>query len=140
MKKTIIVGTSIVAILIGIFILNFEEIQYSTTVNAFEEITVEELDKLQSSEDIVHLYIGRKTCPYCRNFVPKLRAVGRDLDVKIYYIDSEDSENQSLTDFRNNNEIRTVPALLNVKNNNTEAVMDSTLTEEDIANFLNQKY
>ncbi|MER0124033.1 hypothetical protein ABPH35_10480 [Streptococcus sp. ZJ93] len=62
------------AFFIGKAIMGFKESNdYRTSVVNFERVATEEVEDLQSKNKSFILYTGRKTCPYCRIFVPKLK-------------------------------------------------------------------
>ena len=55
-------------------------------------------DKIEAGDTFI-LYIGRKTCPYCQQFVPNLMEAAINQDItEIYHIDTVDSHNQTFVD------------------------------------------
>lgn len=60
----------------------------------FIPIKVEDLDKLSQrsilNESKSYLYVGRPTCPDCREFVPLLNKVVDEEEVEIYYLNTDD--------------------------------------------------
>lgn len=139
MKKTKKIFIIILLLSISTLVIsNFDKIIYYTETSNFKKITVDELPSTQNQDENFIVYIGRSTCPYCRAFVPKLNRVSKEHDVKIYYIDSEDGAEgaEDLIVFRDKNKIATVPALLNIQNDVMDSVMDSTLSETEILEFI----
>lgn len=48
------------------------ESDYVKAVKSYQAISIDEVEqKVQDEEEFI-LYIGRETCSYCRDFVPKL--------------------------------------------------------------------
>lgn len=135
--KIIFIGLSIV--LIAFIFLNREKISYAIATKDFEEVQVENLNDIAQSEESFFVYIGRETCPFCRMFVSELSSAADNTNKKIYYIDSEDRTNTSLNQFREDNEIVTVPTLVKVTNKKIEAILESGLTDSEITKFLLEK-
>lgn len=104
MKKKIGMAFISLSVIFTVFLLlNHKEISYKINVSNFEEIEVEDLENLSKNENTILLYIGRKTCPFCREFVPKLKSSASN-------------------------------------NNNVESIMDSTLSEDEITDFMASFY
>lgn len=80
------------------------------------EITPSELQKLNNMNEKFTLYIGRPTCSYCQEFLPKLLTALKKTHTKIYYIDSEKYRNGYLNNFRSIHSIKTIPDLSVYKN------------------------
>ncbi|MHB9652717.1 thioredoxin domain-containing protein (plasmid) [Enterococcus faecalis] len=85
---------------------------YEEKVKQFYKISATEVlntKKLQSK----FLYIGRKSCPYCRNFVTLLEQIKQELKIDVFYLNSEDkSELEQLKKVGEKFDINTVPTLL----------------------------
>lgn len=59
------------------------------------------------------MYIGRETCPVCRDFVPILYDYSNNNDTKVYYLDSTNTDqDKELKKFRDDNSIMYVPSLM----------------------------
>ena len=83
------------------------------------------------------LFIGRPSCPYCQLFEPKLSNVVSKVDFPIYYISSEDSSQlDEVQAMRRRYGIATVPALFVSVAGAVKVVCDSSLSEEDILDFI----
>ena len=76
-----------------------EEYSYKEDVSLFTKILSEEVDKLLSNENLVVVYIGRETCPYCRKFAKKLSGLVSEINTTIYYINSDNSSDNGLKSF-----------------------------------------
>ena len=46
-------------------------------------------DMNAQKKQIRFVYVGRETCPYCREFAPKLKEAAKSINARIYYIDTE---------------------------------------------------
>ncbi|MFM0713857.1 hypothetical protein P7J19_06645 [Streptococcus suis] len=69
------------------------ESDYVKAVKSYQAISIDEVEqKIQNEEEFI-LYIGRETCLYCRDFVPKLTEVVEQSHATIYYLDSESDSN-----------------------------------------------
>ena len=73
-----------------------DEYSYKEDVSLFTKILSEEVDKLLSNENLVVVYIGRETCPYCRKFAKKLSGLVSEINTTIYYVDSDNSSDNEL--------------------------------------------
>lgn len=59
------------------------------------------------------MYIGRETCPACRDFVPILYDYSNNNDTKVYYLDSTNTDqDKELKKFRDDNSIMYVLSLM----------------------------
>lgn len=106
-------------------------------INAIQ-ITDRQLVELDSSNQDFILFIGRPTCQYCREFVPKLEKANEQNKRKIYYIDSKKHLNSYLSEFRSRNDIKIVPTLIRVKNKQVIAMTTkgSKTTVQEIKQIL----
>lgn len=109
----------------------------SLFASEFTPISVSEAkDKIASEVKFV-LFIGRPSCPYCQLFEPKLSNVSKKIDNTVFYINSENTEElEDIQELRNRYGIATVPALFVSENGSTKVVCDSSLSEEDILDFI----
>lgn len=113
---------------------------FEKDIELFEAISVQQLEQKLTETKKQVVFLGRATCPFCRKFAPKLKAVKKDLDIPIYFIDSENSDDlEKLTSLRNQYKISTVPALLVVQEENVKVVCDSSLSEEEITQFIQNR-
>ena len=110
----------------------FEQNTYSEDVASFKQISPEEADDLIQKEDLVVIYIGRETCPYCRKFVKKLSHVKAQIDTPIYYVLSS----EAMYDFREQYNIVTVPGFIVKKNGEILVRCDSSMPEEEILEMI----
>ncbi|MER2226421.1 MAG: thioredoxin [Carnobacterium sp.] len=125
---------------------NFDDIQqsdssnYESLVEDFEIITIAEIKEKRDDNDKFLLYIGRKTCPYCQIFAPKLHTAAEKENIKIYYLDTENiSENDDTDLFLQSIELQYVPSLIYFNKINEKKFLDidsENITVEEISNFI----
>ncbi len=113
-----------------------DEYSYKEDVSLFTKILSEEVDKLLSNENLVVVYIGRETCPYCRKFAKKLSGLVSEINRTIYYVDSDNSSDNELKSFREKYNIVTVPGFIVSKNGEIEVRCDSSTPEDEILEML----
>lgn len=107
-------------------------------VAIFEKTTSKNIqEKIDVGEELV-LFVGRASCPFCQRFAPKINSVAAKLEQKVYFVDSEDFDDDNLSSFRELHKIKTVPGLLVFKNNEIKVVCDSSVTEEFITKFITE--
>lgn len=109
---------------------------FSNYIQNFAVVTANEVEKnILASEEYV-VFIGRETCPYCQRFAPKISEVAKTENIKVDFLDSSDAGDSSLADLRNKYGVRTVPGLLVAKKSQVKVVCDSSLSTEEIINFI----
>ena len=97
----------------------------SNFASAFTPISISTVKDKISSTDKFILFIGRPSCPYCQLFEPKLSNVACKFEFNIFYINSE-----------NTDELGEIPALFVSENGTAKVVCDSSLSEDDILDFI----
>lgn len=109
----------------------------SNFASAFTPISVSSAkENIDTAEKFI-LFIGRPSCPYCQLFEPKLSNVARNSNLTIFYINSENSEElEDIQALRKRYGIATVPALFVSENGAAKVVCDSSLSEDDILDFI----
>lgn len=102
------------------------------------EITDKELKELDISGQTFILFIGRPTCQYCRQFVPKLEKANKQFNRKIYYINSEKYLKSYLAEFRSKYNIKFVPTLIHIQDNHlvSKTKNGSKTTVKEISQIL----
>ena len=83
------------------------------------------------------VYIGRETCPYCREFAPKLKEASRSSNATIYYIDTENKTDE-LAKFAEQYHIDSIPTLLVFKDGQLQDTLtnSSDISLNDLLEFL----
>ena len=103
-----------------------------------------ELDNARIQENMKSLkrqlrfvYIGRETCPYCREFAPKLKEASRSINARIYYIDTENKTDE-LAKFAEQYHIDSIPTLLVFKDGQLQETLSnsSDISLNDLKEFL----
>jgi len=110
---------------------------YNDKISSLIKVSPNEYHEIQNQNQISFIYFGRESCPYCREFVNSLDLVLKEADsnFEIYYIDTENREEETLVKLRNELNIEFVPAFLRVGNGKTDYLNENT---ESISNFLNE--
>ena len=82
------------------------------------------------------VYVGRETCPYCREFAPKLRKAARSINATIYYIDTENKTDE-LAKFAKQYHIDSIPTLLVFKDGQLQDTLtnSSDISLNDLKEF-----
>ena len=103
-----------------------------------------ELDNARIQENIKDLkrqlrfvYIGRETCPYCREFAPKLKQTAGSINATIYYINTE-NKTEELAKFAEQYHIDSIPTLLIFKDGQLQETLSnsSDISLNDLKEFL----
>ena len=109
---------------------------FDLMISVFEKKNSAEIEKRIAENKEIILFLGRKTCPYCNIFLPKLYNVVTSLEKNIYFVDSSNNEDEFLVEFREKYGVKTVPALLVAREKDVKVVCDSSLSEEAIKQFI----
>ena len=107
----------------------------SIFASAFTPISVSSAKENIASAEKFILFIGRPSCPYCQLFEPKLSNVARKSGFNIFYNENTD-ELGEIQALRKRYGIATVPALFVSEKGAAKVVCDSSLSEEDILDFI----
>ena len=103
-----------------------------------------ELDNSRIQENMKDLkrqlrfvYIGRETCPYCREFAPKLKQAAKETNSTIYYIDTENKADE-LAKFAEQYHIDSIPTILVFKDGQLQKTLtnNSDISLNDLKEFL----
>ena len=140
------IGFCLVALLIAppLFIFKNNSWIYRTTEYVQATRHFVELDNSRIQEDMKDLkrqlrfvYIGRETCPYCRELAPKLRKAARSINTTIYYIDTENKTDE-LAKFAEQYHIDSIPTLLVFKDGQLKETLSnsSDISLNDLKEFL----
>ena len=87
-------------------------------------------------KQIRFVYVGRETCPYCREFAPKLKEASKSINARIYYIDTENKTDE-LTKFAEQYHIDSIPTLLVFKDGQLQETLSnsSDISLNDLKEF-----
>ncbi|MEG0371614.1 MAG: thiol reductase thioredoxin, partial [Clostridium sp.] len=94
----------------------FKKDRYEEDIQLFEKVISTKADELLSNEDLAITYIGRSTCPFCRKFAKKLSGLSNKINTPIYYVESDNSSDNTINSFREKYNIVTVPGFIVSKN------------------------
>ena len=94
-------------------------------------------DMNTQKKQIRFVYVGRETCPYCREFAPKLKEASRSSNATIYYIDTENKTDE-LAKFAEQYHIDSIPTLLIFKDGQLQENLSnsSNISLNDLNEFL----
>ena len=141
-----IIGIFLITLLIAppLFISKNNSWIYRTTEYVQATRHFVELDNSRIQENMKDLkrqlhfvYVGRETCPYCREFAPKLKEASRSSNATIYYIDTENKTDE-LAKFAEQYHIDSIPTLLVFKDGQLQETLSSSsdISLNDLKEFL----
>lgn len=111
--KKIFILSVLIVLVVFVFILITNRSDYKKQVGSFNKVNAQDIEQLIDSDENIILYIGRETCPACRDFVPILYDYSNNNDINVYYLDStETDKDKELKKFRDDNNIMYVPSLM----------------------------
>ena len=116
----------------------FDENSYKIDVIKFDKITSTKAEQLLDGDGLIVVYIGRETCPYCRKFARKLASLINKIEVPIYYVNSNDSDDSNINAFRDKYNIATVPGFLVSKDADLKVRCDSSMPEDEILDLIHK--
>lgn len=108
-------------------------------LDSFISIDPEKAEQLVQEKAGSIIFVGRPNCPFCQKFIPKLYQVAQDHKLDVYYLYSQDPKfSEEIQAFRNKHGIETVPGLV-YAGSQTMVRCDSSMTPEEIAEFVHAK-
>lgn len=111
--------------------------KYLDTVEKYTQVTPEQAEELIVEKNGNIIFLARETCPYCRKIVGKLDRAAEEKDLTIYYLDTGDVDHvENTAAFRQKYNIATVPSLVYSDENGVKTVSDSSMTKDDIIEFV----
>ena len=141
-----IIGICLVTLLIAppLFIFKnnswiYRTSEYVQATNHFVQLdnSIIQNDMNTQKKQIRFVYVGRETCPYCREFAPKLKEASRSSNATIYYIDTENKTDE-LAKFAEQYHIDSIPTLLVFKDGQLQETLSnsSDISLNDLKEFL----
>ena len=108
---------------------------YLENIKSFEKVSMKDINSKKDSENF-YLYMGRETCPYCRDISAVLKEIKEEKNLKIYYIDtSEDDE--ELDKFIKDTSLEYIPAFYSNKDGVLNKLeVNSPYLKEDILKLI----
>lgn len=114
----------------------FEHNTYTNDIQSFHKVSSLEAKDLLSTQNLVIIYIGRETCPFCQKFVRKLSGLVSQINHPIYYIDTQDASDTEISTFREEYNVITVPGFIVKKAGHTTVRCDSSMPEDEILGLM----
>ncbi|MBF0715036.1 thioredoxin domain-containing protein [Gemelliphila palaticanis] len=108
------------------------------SISNFKLVNSSEVTEMINKKENFVLFIGRSSCPFCQRFAPKIGNVSKELENNYYFLNSEDFSDTGIASLREKYGVKTVPGLLVFNFENFRVVCDSSLSEEQIINFINK--
>ena len=141
-----VIGICLVALLIAppLFIFKnnawiYRTSEYVRTTGHFIHLDNSTIQNQMDSQkkQIRFVYVGRETCPYCREFAPKLKEAAKSINATIYYIDTENKTDE-LAKFAEQYHIDSIPTLLVFKDGQLQETLSSSsdISLNDLKEFL----
>lgn len=84
-------------------------------MGSFTPISIEEVHNKTENGIPFVLYISNESCPFCAEVVNNVRSAAKEVGVKIFYIDSEDSDikdDEAFLKFKGDYDIESDPTML----------------------------
>ncbi|MGY3724594.1 bacteriocin transport accessory protein, putative [Granulicatella balaenopterae] len=108
---------------------------FSEAVASLTTITIATITETINTKGNMVAFMGFSGCPFCQKFAPKFKEAVEGQ--KAYFVPSrEASDLENIQAFRKAHNIPTVPALIVVKNGQVKVICDSSLSVEDIKEFI----
>lgn len=112
-----------------------EESFYEKKVSSFNKLKAIDAIKKITRNEKFFLYLGRKNCPDCQEFVPKLYNLAVSKKMKVYYVDTMNSKDKELIKLRKKIGVETVPSFYFV----SRQIVKLDLSREDLDNFVEEQ-
>lgn len=105
-------------------------IDYDNKIENFIELDVDSFNSKINDKDTFFLYLGRKTCPACREITNYLYDIITKDKIDIYYLNTEDTKNnEDLKRIRKKFTVDTVPQILFFKKGELISKYEDNLDE-----------
>ncbi|AOA03478.1 thioredoxin family protein [Carnobacterium maltaromaticum] len=93
-----------------------DKLLYFCNVSSLKKLDTNDLKSLTKQEGTHIVYIGRPTCEYCIDFVPKLNKVVKETNLEVNYYDTDKNRKDlQMTELLTELNVETVPAVIVVK-------------------------
>lgn len=114
------------------YIESKKESLYEDKVSKFNELTAVDAIKRINGNEQFFLYLGRKNCPDCQEFVPKLYNLAMAKKLSVYYVDTINSKDDELIKLRGKLGVETVPSFYFV----SQQIFKLDSEREELSNFV----
>lgn len=141
-KQRTLIGLAILFIMVMIFIAGCgQKTSYQKNVGSFTPISIEEVhDKIENGTPFV-LYISNESCPFCVEVVNNVRSAAKEINIKIFYIDSEDpdiKDDKTFSEFKEKYDAKSDPTMLLFTKDDCKKAW--LITDTDEIAFIFKKY
>ncbi|WP_002144581.1 thioredoxin family protein [Bacillus cereus] len=138
-KKKFFLALFIVIIILGTVIYFFGQ---KNAEKSLVEVSNQELVQLLKSKENFSLYIGRPTCPQCKELEPILKDLLKESDKEIYYYNVDDARTENEAEMKRlikSLGVTVVPTIEYIENGNVVDKIVGLQKKQEIKNFL-KKY
>lgn len=111
---------------------------FNDDIKDFKPISPKDATQILAAKDGAILFLGRDTCPYCRRFAPKLAKVANEENWTVHFLHTQSPaySPQEIAELRAKYDVPTVPGLLHAKTDGVQVRCDSSMTVEEIKEFI----
>ncbi|PFR94430.1 hypothetical protein COK43_02585 [Bacillus cereus] len=137
--KRIVPALFLVIIILGTIIYLWGQ---KNTGKSFIEVNNQELVQLLNSKEKFSLYIGRPTCPQCKELEPILKELLKESDREIYYYNVDDARSENEAEMKRlikSLGVTVVPTIEYIENGNVADKIVGLQKKQEIKSFL-KKY
>lgn len=110
-KVLILLSLLIIIVAFTAYLTTLAQTDYQIAVNRLQNISLETVEQKIQDQESFYLYTGRKSCPYCQEFAPKLAKAVDKTKITVYYLDSEHIDKTSWNNFKTTVGFKTIPNL-----------------------------
>ena len=110
-KVLILLSLLIIIVAFTAYLTTLAQTDYQIAVNRLQNISLETVEQKIQDQESFYLYTGRKSCPYCQEFVPKLAEAVDKTGTTVYYLDSENIDKTRWNNFKTTVGFKTIPNL-----------------------------
>ncbi len=110
-KVLILLSLLIIIVAFTAYLTTLAQTDYQIAVNRLQNISLETVEQKIQDQESFYLYTGRKSCPYCQEFAPKLAKAVDKTKITVYYLDSEHIDKTSWNNFKTSVGFKTIPNL-----------------------------
>lgn len=122
-----------------------ENINYEYDISEFKKMSYNEFVTKYNSKEKIVIFIGRKTCIHCANFIPVLKEAQHNYNYQTYYLDiskitnRQNKEIKKLDKFLNDN-FGSTPMVIITENGkiNENGKLVGETSYEEFSEFLNK--
>lgn len=141
-RQKTLTGFTILFIMVMVFTVGCgQKTSYQKNVDSFTPISMEEVhDKIENGIPFI-LYISNESCPFCVEVVNNVRSAAKEVNAKIFYIDSENPDiknDETFLKFKEEYDIEDDPTMLLCTEDDCSKAW--LITDTDEIAFIFKKY